>query len=64
MRDYGTALRTLDAAARRGDPQSQYLLGCLNLAGLGTAVDRGQALRLFEQAADQGHARAAYALAA
>lgn len=64
VRDYATAIRLLTADADRGDARERYLLGSLQLAGLGTPVDRSQARASFEASARAGHARAAYAIAA
>ena len=63
LKDFGKAAAELDRFAKKGDADAQYLLGSLCLSGLGVPVDTARARALFEEAARQKHARAAYSLA-
>lgn len=64
VKDYAQASAVLAALAAQGDADAQYLLGTLHLAGLTTGADPAPVRALFEAAANEGHARAAYGLAA
>lgn len=49
-------LNTVDSAAKAGNPDAQYDLGCLHALGLlGHGSQPDQALPLWEQAAQRGH---------
>ena len=64
LKDYSGAATKLATLAQAGNPQAQYLLGTMFLAGLAPAPDASRARQLFETAAAKGEPRAAYALAA
>jgi len=61
MQEYRQALQEFSDAAKRGDPDSQYMLGRLNQAGNGTAQDFVQAHKWYNLAAARGHRHAAEA---
>jgi hypothetical protein len=62
-KQFAAALRELQAAAERGDEQSQYLLGLVHANGLGTPVSDENARRWLTAAAEKSNPDAAYALA-
>ncbi|MBV8741436.1 MAG: ankyrin repeat domain-containing protein, partial [Sinobacteraceae bacterium] len=62
-KQFSVASEALEAAAGRGDVQSQYLLGLMYAAGLDAPPAAAVARRWLEAAADKGHPAAAYALA-
>jgi TPR repeat protein len=64
VKDYGAATTRLTPLSEAGNPQAQYLLGTLYLAGLGAAPDEARARQLFETAGAMGEPRAAFAVAA
>jgi ankyrin repeat protein len=64
IKNYGAAARLLSEQAARDNADAQYLLGTLLLADLVPQSDDEQARSMFEAAARNGQARAAYALAA
>ena len=64
VKDYGAAARLLSEQAAMENADAQYLLGTLLLADLVPQADRGRAQALFESAARNGQAKAAFALAA
>ena len=51
-------LADLSERAAKGDAGAQYLLGYRLRRGHGIAKDVNEAVRLFQRAADQGHAPA------
>lgn len=53
----------VQAAAERGDRDSQYELGMMYQGGRGVPQDMAKAKQWFTQAAQKGHGRAQYALA-
>lgn len=63
-KDFTRAVGLLRAAAHDGDAEAQYLLGLAASNAIGMEPDAALARRSLEQAARQGHSRAAYALAA
>jgi TPR repeat protein len=64
LKDYAGATARLAGLVQAGNPQAQYLLGTIYLAGLAPAPDELRARQLFETAAAKGEPRAAYAMAA
>jgi TPR repeat protein/predicted nucleic acid-binding Zn ribbon protein/DNA-directed RNA polymerase subunit RPC12/RpoP len=61
LKDRGTAtegIEWLKKAAESGAPDGQYELGLAYYKGTGVAVDKQEAFRLFDLAADQDHADA------
>jgi ankyrin repeat protein len=62
-KQFAAALRELQAAAERGDVQSQYLLGLVQANGLGTPVSDENARRWLTASAEKSNPDAAYALA-
>ena len=58
-----TAIGEIQAAAEKGDADSQYELGVIYQGGRGVPQDMTKAKQWFTQAAQKGHARAQYALA-
>jgi len=61
QQEYRQALQQFRDAARRGDPDAQYMLGRLNAAGNGTTQDFVQAHKWYNLAASRGHRDAAEA---
>ena len=61
---YMQASQQLAAAANAGDAEAQYLLGMIQLNGLGQVPDVRQAAAWLEKAGAQGHGPAAFVLAA
>lgn len=51
---FDCAFRLLKPLAEQGTPEAQSLLGSLYQLGLGTTVDRGEAMRWYRAASDQG----------
>lgn len=64
LKQFSQAATLLQTSASHGDAQAQYLLGTLYRSGLGVTEDAKLAREWITQAAEQGHADAAYALAA
>jgi serine/threonine-protein phosphatase 6 regulatory ankyrin repeat subunit B len=62
-KQFATALQGLQAAAQKGDVQSEYLLGLVYANGLGTPISEENARHWLTAAAEKSHAEAAYALA-
>jgi len=60
--NYGTAFQEFNAAARSGDPASQYMLGQLYQEGLGAPKDYVQAHMWYDLAASKGQDRAEEAM--
>jgi TPR repeat protein len=58
--DPAKGIAILEAAAKEGDPESQYLLGFAYKEGQHVPRDRVRALNLFENAAVREHAQAAF----
>ena len=57
-------VRGLKRGAKRGDPSAQYNLAChYDYGRMGLPLDQAEARRLYQLAAEQGHARAAMNLA-
>ncbi len=50
---YSRAVPWLEKSARRGLPESQYMLGMLSLYGVGTAKDTKQGMQWLTLASDQ-----------
>lgn len=63
IKDYSRAYRVLQPLARAGHAEAQYLLATLGRVGLADQVTPQQVQQWLTQAANQGHAGAAYALA-
>jgi TPR repeat protein len=61
-RDYATAFKEFQQAARLGDPRSQYQLGVLYVNGDGTTADFNAAATWFKMAAAKNHVKAKEAL--
>ncbi|MFI9653919.1 SEL1-like repeat protein [Guyparkeria sp. GHLCS8-2] len=61
QQEYRQALQQFTDAARRGDPDAQYMLGRLNAAGNGTTQNFVQAHKWYNLAASRGHRHAAEA---
>lgn len=61
-RDYETALREYQAAAKQGDAEAQAALGFLYQMGLGVQKDLAEAARWYRKAAEQGNVKAQYYL--
>lgn len=55
QKNYTAALEELKPLVRDGDAEALYLLGVMTRDGLGVTADKGEAMRLFESAARQGH---------
>ncbi len=53
-RNYAKALRFYLAAAEKGDPEAQFIVGGMYYQGLGTDPNRKEALRWLLKAAEQG----------
>ncbi|HUL18603.1 MAG TPA: hypothetical protein VLV29_04985, partial [Steroidobacteraceae bacterium] len=64
LKDFSAAAATLQQLAAGGNPEAQYLLGVFCLNGVNGPRDPQAARGWFEKAAGQGHARAAFSLAA
>ena len=58
------ALADLRASAEAGDAEAQFILGGLNVTGVGVPQDAAAAVAWYRRAAEQGHARAQYNLGA
>ena len=58
LRDYAAARELFLAAAKAGHPLANFNLAVMWANGWGTAADRGDAIRLFNQAAQDGDALA------
>ena len=58
LKEFARAATELEANAKKGNTEAQYLLASLYLNGLGVSVDLPRARALLEQAAGQKHARA------
>jgi ankyrin repeat protein len=63
IKEFGAARALLQRLAASGSADAQYLLGCMELAGLTGPPDPAAARQWLEQAAAQAHARAAWSLA-
>lgn len=61
QQEYRQALQQFRDAAKRGDPDAQYMLGRLSAAGNGTTQDFVQAHKWYNLAASRGHRHAAEA---
>lgn len=61
-RDYESALRYFDVAARAGDADALYQLGKCYLKGVGCTRDPAGGVSCLESAAQRGHAAAALRL--
>jgi TPR repeat protein len=61
--DLPKAIDLLKTAAAKNDPDAQFFLGTAYSSGLGIGQNDTQAVMLYEQAAQQGHAPAKLALA-
>ena len=61
--DYQEAKRLLEKSAGQGEAEAQFALGFMYYNGWGVAVNREEAIKWLHKAAQQGHARAAQALA-
>jgi ankyrin repeat protein len=64
LKNFPQAAALLQQQATAGNAQAQYLLGTLYRSGMGVTVDASTARMWIDKAAQQGHADAAYALAA
>lgn len=64
LKNFPAAALLLQTQAVSGNANAQYLLGSLYQNGLGLSVDEPAARQWFGKAAQQGHADAAYSLAA
>ena len=64
LKNFGAAATTLQQLAAAGNVEAQYLLGVFCLNGVSGPRDPQAARSWFEKAANQGHARAAFSLAA
>jgi TPR repeat protein len=62
--DYASALKLFEPLAKTGNLPSQYMLGSMYFAGLGTPRNYAEAERWFRQAAEHGHANAQFRLGA
>jgi TPR repeat protein len=51
---FDSALNLLKPLAEQGNPEAQSMLGSLYQLGLGTAVNRGEAVRWYRAASAQG----------
>lgn len=60
--DFPLAVELFEQAALAGEPQAQYQLGQMVLAGRGVKADRQKGLNWLEQSARSGHVRAQYVL--
>lgn len=63
LKEFRHAVAVLEPAARGGSADAQFLLSSLHRAGLGVEIDLNAARALLTDAANQGHAAAAYSLA-
>jgi TPR repeat protein len=63
LQDYDTAFREWRELAAGGDTASKFYLGLLYETGHGPALDVTQAINWYRQAAESGHAEAAWRLA-
>ena len=64
LKNFSAAAATLQQLASGGNVEAQYLLGVFCLNGVSGPRDPQAARSWFEKAANQGHARAAFSLAA
>ncbi len=62
QQDYDQAALILRLLAGQGHPDSQFLLGLAYRSGLGVRLNRQQAMRWYQRAAEQGHIDAQYKL--
>jgi hypothetical protein len=58
----GRSLQAVVASANAGDPESQYLLGVAQMAGMGTEKNTGAAIKQFTAAANGGFKEAQFIL--
>ncbi len=58
----GAPLRALKKAARGGEVEAQFVLGCSYYSGAGVSQDDERAVLWFTKAAEQGHAASQYLL--
>jgi len=56
------SLMLMKAAAEKGDPEAQFLIGLQYKVGDGLKRDRAEAIKWLRKAAESGHAEAQYAL--
>jgi uncharacterized protein len=61
-RQYASALKMFEAAARKGHPEAQHTLAFMYRDGMGTKRDDAKAMSWYRKAAEQGYAPAAYNL--
>ena len=59
---YKEAITYFTQAAEAGNPEAQFNLGALHIAGLGMKRDHTKAVHYFSLAAQQGHIIALYNL--
>tara|TARA_B100000989_G_scaffold298629_1_gene288833 strand:- start:7748 stop:8776 length:1029 start_codon:yes stop_codon:yes gene_type:complete len=52
--DYQTAFKDLQPLAKQGNPDAQYAVGYMYYYGLGTPIDRSQAIHWMQMAANNG----------
>lgn len=63
IRDYSLAVQQLKPLLNSGNPDAQFMMAGLYRSGRGVEKDLDQAMRLYEEAAKNGHADAQYTLA-
>ena len=61
-KDYATALKEFEPAAKHGNTVGQLYLGKMYLLGQGVPMDRNEAIKWFKASADQGNADAQFFL--
>jgi hypothetical protein len=57
-KDYYMAMKWLEKAAAKGEPDAQYFLGNMYRKGLGVNKSSAEAVKWFRLAAKQGHKKA------
>ena len=62
-KDYDTAFNHFEAAAKKDNPEAQYMLGICYSKGRGVEQDKEEGLKWYQKAADQDFAKAQLALA-
>jgi TPR repeat protein len=60
--DYASAIKLFEPLAKNGNLPSQYMLGGMYFAGLGTPTNFAEAEKWFREAAEHGHASAQFRL--